>query len=35
MKLLDIVKPVCVGLACGAVLAIVSKPFKLEITIGK
>jgi len=35
MRALDIVKPVCTGFVCGAVLAVLSKPFKLHVQVGK
>lgn len=35
MRTMDIVKPVCKGLVCGAVLAVLSKPFKLKVRVGK
>lgn len=35
MKTKDIIKPVCKGFVCGSLLAILLKPIKLTIRIGK
>lgn len=31
MKTIDIVKPVCKGFVCGALLAVASKPFEFNL----
>lgn len=35
MRTLDIVKPVCKGFVLGVALAVLSKPFKLSVRVGR